>query len=99
MEAQKRTIRKIRFLIEKAKLLERMKEQINPRQEKALLRMFAEGPDGFQGGLSAGNYQTITGAASATATRDLAELVELGALSRQGERRYARYYLAVEYGD
>lgn len=99
LEAQKRTIRKIRFLIEKAKLLERVKEKINSRQEKALLRMFAEGPDGFQGGLSAGNYQTITGAASATATRDLAELVELGALSRQGERRYARYYLAVEYGD
>ncbi|WP_323810559.1 Fic family protein [Sphingobium baderi] len=99
LEAQKRTIQKIRFLVEKAKLLERVREKINSRQEKALLRMFAEGPDGFRGGLSAGNYQTITSATSATATRDLAELVELGALVRQGERRYARYRLAINSGD
>jgi Fic family protein len=58
--------------------------------------MFAEGPDGFKGGLSAQNYRTITDAASATATRDLADLVELGALRREGERKYARYYLAFE---
>src|SRR3546814_1732062 len=57
--------------------------------------MMAEGPDGFVGGLSAHNYRTITDAASATATRDLAELVELGALERAGERRYARYHLAI----
>ncbi|MEO8530430.1 MAG: hypothetical protein ABI459_04360, partial [Deltaproteobacteria bacterium] len=52
------------------------------------------GPDGFEGGLSAGNYRTITSAALATATRDLADLVEKGALIRTGERRYARYHLA-----
>src|SRR3546814_21013652 len=57
--------------------------------------MMTEGPDGFVGGLSAHNYRTITDAASATATRDLAELVELGALERAGERRYARYHLAI----
>lgn len=55
----------------------------------------AEGPDGFEGGLSALNYRTITDAASATATRDLAELVELGALVRIGERCYARYHLSI----
>lgn len=99
LEAQARTIGKIRFLIEKAKLFERLRGKINDRQEKALLRMFAEGLDGFKGGLSAGNYQTITDAASATATRDLAELVELGALIRSGERRYARYWLAIDTDD
>src|SRR3546814_18178308 len=57
--------------------------------------MMTEGPDGFVGGLSAHNYRTITAAASATATRDLAELVELGALERAGDRRYARYHLAI----
>ena len=67
----------------------------NERQEKALLRIFREGPDGFSGGMSAGNYRTITGAALATATRDLANLVEEGALIRTGERRYARYRLAA----
>jgi Fic family protein len=96
IEAQARTIARIRFLIDKTRLLNRLRGEINERQEKALLRMFREGPDGFAGGLSAGNYRTITGAALATATRDLADLVEKGALIRTGERRYARYRLAVE---
>jgi Fic family protein len=96
LEAQKRTLARIRFLIDKTRLLDRLRDQLNVRQEKALLRMFAEGPDGFKGGLSAQNYRTITDAASATATRDLADLVELGALRREGERKYARYYLAFE---
>lgn len=99
LEAQGRTIASIRFLIEKTRLLDRLKGAINPRQEKALIRMMAEGPDGFAGGLSAHNYRTITDAASATATRDLAELVELGALERVGERRYARYHLKIASGD
>lgn len=60
-----------------------------------VIRMMAEGLDGFAGGLSAQNYRTITDAASATATRDLADLVELGALERIGERRYARYHLKI----
>lgn len=95
LEAQGRTIESIRFLIEKTRLLDRLRGRINARQEKALIRMMAEGPDGFVGGLSAHNYRTITEAASATATRDLAELVELGALERVGERRYTRYHLTI----
>jgi len=95
LEAQARTIEGIRFLIEKTRLLDRLRGRINARQEKALIRMMAEGPDGFVGGLSASNYRTITDATSATATRDLAELVMLGALERFGERRYARYHLTI----
>ena len=94
IEAQARTITRIRFLIDKTRLLDRLRGAINERQEKALLRLFREGPDGFDGGLSAGNYRTLTGASLATATRDLAGLVEKGALIRTGERRYARYHLA-----
>jgi Fic family protein len=55
--------------------------------------MLAEGPDGFIGGLSAGNYATITGAPPSTITRDLADLVEKGALRRSGERKATRYRL------
>lgn len=95
LEAQARTIARIRFLIEKTRMFDRLRGQMNARQEKALSRMFAEGPDGFKGGLSAHNYRTITDATSATTTRDLAELVDLGALSRTGDRRYARYHLNV----
>ena len=94
IEAQARTITRIRFLIDKTRLLDRLRGEINERQEKALLRMFREGPDGFAGGLSAENYRTITDASLATTTRDLADLVEKGALIRTGERRYARYHLA-----
>jgi len=95
LEAQRRTTAHVEFLIEKTRLLDRLRDQLNPRQEKALLRMFREGPEGFKGGLSAGNYATITGASPATATRDLADLVDKGALTRAGERRHARYSLAT----
>src|SRR5712691_2889205 len=92
IEAQRRTTAHVAFLLEKTRLLDRLRGQLNLRQEKALLRMLREGPDGFKGGLSAGNYATITGASPATTTRDLAGLVEKGALLRKGERRHARYH-------
>jgi Fic family protein len=95
IEAQRRTTARVEFLIEKTRLLDRLRDQLNARQEKALLRMLREGPEGFKGGLSAGNYSTITGGSPATATRDLADLVEKGALLRSGERRHARYHIAI----
>lgn len=95
IEAQRRTLALVEFLIDKTKLLDRLRGKLNERQEKALLRMFREGPEGFKGGLSAGNYSAITGASPATATRDLAGLVAKEALVRAGERRHARYHLAV----
>ena len=96
IEAQARTITRIRFLIDKTRLLDRLRGAINERQEKALLRIFREGPDGFAGGLSAGNCRTITGANLAIATRELNGLIEKGGLFRTGERRYARYRLVQD---
>jgi Fic family protein len=58
LEAQARTIVHIRFVIDKTRLLDQLRGRLNPRREKALLRMFREGPDGFAGGLSAANYRT-----------------------------------------
>ena len=95
IEAQRRTLALLEFLIDKTKLLDRVRGELNDRQEKALLRMFNEGPDGFKGGMSAGKYSTITGASPATTTRDLADLTEKSALIREGERRHARYKLNV----
>ena len=95
LEAQRRTIARVDFLIDKTRLLDRLRGQLNERQEKALLRMLREGPEGFKGGLSAGNYIRITGASAATATRDLADMVAKGALLRRGERRHARYDVAI----
>ena len=96
LQAQAEADRFVRFLVDKAALMARLSGQLNPRQEKALLRMFREGPEGFTGGLSAGNYAAITGAPPATVTRDLADLVRKGALKKTGERKSTRYWLAVE---
>ena len=96
LEAQRRSIAQVEFVISKTRLLDRLQGKINARQEKALLRMFEEGIEGFKGGLSAGNYMTITGASPATATRDLADLVERGALVRSGELKHARYALKLQ---
>src|SRR3546814_16768790 len=53
LEAQGRTIASIRFLIEKTRLLDRLRGRITARQEKALIRRMAEGPCGFVGAISA----------------------------------------------
>lgn len=91
LEAQRATLTQVEFVIDKSKFLARFAGRLNPRQEKALLRVLREGPSGFQGGLSAGNYRTIARTSSATATRDLSEMTELGAMVRSGERKHARY--------
>ena len=95
IEAQRRAAVQVEFLIDKTRLLDRLRGHVNNRQEKALVRMLREGAEGFKGGLSAGNYVTITGASPATATRDLADLVGKKALTRTGERRHARYDVAI----
>jgi Fic family protein len=95
LEAQGRTLRQVEFILAKSRLMERVRGDLNPRQEKALLRMFAAGPEGFIDGLSAANYMRITDAAPATATRDLAALAAMGALTRAGERKATRYHLNI----
>ena len=95
LEAQRRSIASVDFLVDKTRLLDRLRDQLNERQKKALLRMLREGPKGFEGGLSAGKYAGITGASPATATRDLADLVAKHALVRSGEQRHTRYAIAI----
>ncbi|MFA5249983.1 MAG: Fic family protein [Parachlamydiales bacterium] len=93
LKAQEESMHLLYFLIEKSKILNSLSEQINPRQTKVLLKMFAEGLDGFKGGLSAENYINITKATRATATRDLADLVKKKALVKTGKLRHTRYWL------
>jgi Fic family protein len=95
IEAQRRTMALVEFLINKTRLLDSLRGHLSERQQRALLRVLREGPGGFRGGLSAGNYITITGATTATATRDLADMVTKGALIRVGERRHARYHVNI----
>jgi Fic family protein len=93
LTAQSKTQKHIEFIIQKTKLYDQLKNQLNPRQEKALQRIFKEGPNGFQGGLSAENYIAITKAPRTTATRDLNDLITKGALTKTGELKHTRYFL------
>lgn len=95
IEAQRRGLVWVDFVVEKARLLERLGTQLNERQTKALQRLMQAGPEGFAGGLSAGNYIAITRTTTATASRDLADMVAKGALVRSGERRHARYQVNI----
>lgn len=95
LEAQQRTQAQVDFIVAKAKRFERLESRMNDRQAQVIDCMFREGIDGFQGGLSANNYVSISKASSATTTRDLGDLVAMGALTAKGDRRYRRYYLAV----
>jgi Fic family protein len=93
VEAQRNTVKRVDFYLAKAKLYDRLRGKLNARQDKVIARMFREGIDGFQGGLSAENYIAIARTSRATATRDLQDLVANGALTRTGELRHTRYYL------
>jgi Fic family protein len=93
IDAQRATQVRAEFVIKKTKLFDRLRGQLNPRQEKVLLRMFQEGPEGFKGGMSADKYIRIAPTSRATATRDLQDLVEKGALLRKGELKHTRYFL------
>lgn len=95
IESQNYTQKLIEFLLAKTRMYDALRGEINERQEKVLKRMFAAGLDGFEGGLSAENYIRITKTSRATATRDLQDLVEKGALMKSGELKGTRYFLGI----
>ena len=95
LNAQRRTIDITEFLIQKTKFFDRLKLSLNERQLKVLVRVFREGPNGFSGGLSAEKYIRITQTSRATATRDLANLVSIGALNKTGTGKGTRYQLKL----
>src|SRR4051812_19818497 len=95
LEAQRNSIARVDFYVAKAKFYEKFRRRLNERQDKVIARMFREGVQRFKGGLSAENYIRIAKTSRATATRDLQDLVEQGALTRTGELRHTRYFLRL----
>ncbi len=69
---------------------------MNERQKKVVQKLLDAGPGGFEGGMSADKYCSITGASKATATRDLADLAEKGVLWIAGRGRGTRYALRTD---
>ena len=95
IEAQAYGRQSLVCVLAQARVFDQLQGQVNARQEKALLRLFEAEPEGFEGGMSAKNYQSITGASESSATRDLAALVGWGVLHKTGERRHTRYRLVL----
>ena len=70
---------------------------INERQRKVLNKLLDAGFDGFEGGLTNKKYTSMTKAAYATATRDLADLVEKEMLAKTAGGRSTKY--AIKWAD
>ncbi len=93
LKAQEKSQSIIDFTIRKSLFFKHFESKLNERQEKVLERMFREGVDGFTGGLSANKYGRIAKTSSSTATRDLLQLTEMGALTKTGVLKGTRYHL------
>jgi Fic family protein len=95
VDAQRDAGEQIQFLLKKSRFFQRLGSSLNDRQAIVLRRMFEAGPSGFIGGMNARKYVALTGASKATATRDLQQLTELGALTPVGSGRSTRYELRL----
>lgn len=98
IEAQTQAEEHVEFTLNKAKLFNRFGTELNERQLRVLRRMLEEGPKGFQGGMSAKKYITMTKASKATATRDLQDLVSRGIIVAVGGGRSTRYEMCALSG-
>lgn len=95
LEAQIQAEEQIDFTLRKTKLFDRMKDQLNDRQLRVLRRVLDEGPKGFEGGMSAKKYMSITDASKATATRDLQDLADKGVFTLSGGGRSTHYTIKL----
>lgn len=97
LEGQQRAENQIDFTLRKVKFFDRFDEVLNERQRKVVTRMLASGPDGFEGGMNARKYIAIAKTSKATATRDMQNLLEIGAFVHLGTAggRSTRYQLNI----
>lgn len=96
LEAQRDARSVVHFTLLKSKFFDSFKHDLNERQLKAINKMLEKGPDGFEGGMTAKKYVSITKTSKATATRDLQELQTLGVLVREGAGRSVKYQLDLK---
>ena len=95
-QAQVEAQHQVAFALEKTRFWDSWGETaFNERQTKAFNRMFQAGPAGFEGGMTAKKYTSLTGASRATATRDLVDLADKGALKTEGKGRSVAYVLQL----
>ena len=94
-QAHKKSELMVRFVIEKAAFWDRFgKAPVSVRQRSVINKVFDKGPDAFESGIAANHYQGLSKVSRATATRDLASLVDMGLLVKlEGGGRSTRYAL------
>lgn len=85
LKAQREAETQIDFTLKKTKFFDRFKDQFNERQLTVVKRMLEEGTKGFQGGMNATKYIGLTKTSKATATRDMQQLLEIGAFVLAGK--------------
>jgi Fic family protein len=94
--ACQQSILQIDKAVEKARFWATHAEKsFNDRQRKTLQKLLDAGDGGFLGGLTADKYCKITGTSKATATRDLTDLLQQGALIISGQGKATKYYVNV----
>ncbi|MCL1850905.1 MAG: DUF4172 domain-containing protein [Bacteroidetes bacterium] len=93
IDAQQNALEILDFSIRKTLFFDKYKSVMNKRQTKAINKMLDAGKDGFEGGMTAKKYISITKTTKTTATRDLTELVELGILTQNLAGRSTNYTL------
>jgi Fic family protein len=96
LHAQIEARHQVEFTLRKTRFFDTYRPALNDRQLKVLRRMLEEGPDGFKGGMTAHKYCSITGTSKPTATRDLQDLAEKGALVSQGGGRSTHYLVNLQ---
>ncbi|OAD45903.1 Fic family protein [Polaribacter atrinae] len=89
IEVQQNTLKRVDFIVEKAKFFLQYSTQLNNRQQKVLLRVFEAGYTGFIGGLSSEKYTKIAKTSSSTATTNLKDLVDKGILTKRNFKKYS----------
>lgn len=95
-QAQINTSELIDFTLRKTKFMDQVRDVLNERQLKVIVRMLGV-PEGFEGGMTARKYISITKASKATATRDLQELSEQGVLQPEGAGRNVHYMVNWDF--
>lgn len=87
----------VAFSLKKIRFFDAYKSLLNERQLKVIKKMFDAGPSGFEGGMNAEKYIALTKTSKATATRDLQDLLQKGAIVYLGLSggRSTRYQLQL----
>ena len=97
VEAQQIALKQVDFILDKARFYDRFGDQLNDRQHKVLDAVFRRGPDRVARGITRKDYMKITKCSDSTAGRDIASLVQIGAIAKVPgtATRNVRYTLAM----